>query len=760
MVAAIVLGNIRNAGFVPLKAAGFTDIAGHWAEAVILRLADNGLISGYGDGRVEPDETLTRAQIAALLDNVMGYAEKSDESFTDLGDWYDDIMRKAFAAGIVEVDEDGRLHPEERISRGEMLMMAAKAFGIKPSAGDTGFLDDEEIPQKYKGYIKALSERGYVSGNPNEDGLEGFGIRAADTQTRAEAFALINNFVHIFVKGQDNVILGEHTVYGNVVISSKSVSVRGGSIMGDVYITAGAAGGLVNFHNVSIHGTLYIFGAAEVDVFHSLVDAVSMAAGGTLTSYGGVTVGTVNIPNGTPRDGCVFQLGGFFNDVVIRTYEDMFGREGGSPAKLTLDHADIKTMTFNSPMDVSGRGNVTSFEGDTLKDGFTAPVITPPINPLNLTDKRITDERLAEMVTSGEISAETVSLYLCGNYITDLSPLSGLKELRILMADNNRISDLTPLAELTNLQYLYMNNNRISDLTPLGGLANLYTLALYSNLITDLTPLYGLSGLNNVLLQGNVNISHQQADGLRGALPDCNVYFPQLSESAAMLFGLQVGMRGIAGAFGDAKRLIVGTGGSWFIYYSGDYQDFTMVRFEDGLISYIYTMSPNWRQKINFGDPESNQITIFTVGDGFEYAVGIGTSKPEDNSANLERLIFELTNAYRVLNGQPSLTWDGALGATARAHSADMLLNGIYSHIGSDGSTPPERAAAAGYEGGFVGANIYAGNYFAPFIMNEWINSRENRDLILIGEFKNLGVGCANFHMAENGYFVTQKFGG
>ncbi|MDR2569837.1 MAG: hypothetical protein LBD23_06015 [Oscillospiraceae bacterium] len=52
-------------------------------------------------------------------------------------------------------------------------------------------------------------------------------------------------------------------------------------------------------------------------------------------------------------------------------------------------------------------------------------------------ERNITDEQLAEMVTSGEIPPNSQSLNLEGNQISDLSPLSGLTELNTLFLHNN-----------------------------------------------------------------------------------------------------------------------------------------------------------------------------------------------------------------------------------------------------------------------------------------------------------------------------------
>ena len=56
------------------------------------------------------------------------------------------------------------------------------------------------------------------------------------------------------------------------------------------------------------------------------------------------------------------------------------------------------------------------------------------------------------------------SLYLDGNQIEDLKPLTGLKNLDSLDLRGNAVADLAPLKELTEWKYLFLDNNKVTDL--------------------------------------------------------------------------------------------------------------------------------------------------------------------------------------------------------------------------------------------------------------------------------------------------------
>jgi len=64
----------------PAQPEGFTDIQGHWAEASIRKASLAGLLNGVSPRRFAPDEPLTRAQAAVLLDRL-GLMEKGGSTY-------------------------------------------------------------------------------------------------------------------------------------------------------------------------------------------------------------------------------------------------------------------------------------------------------------------------------------------------------------------------------------------------------------------------------------------------------------------------------------------------------------------------------------------------------------------------------------------------------------------------------------------------------------------------------------------------------
>ncbi len=124
-------------------------------------------------------------------------------------------------------------------------------------------------------------------------------------------------------------------------------------------------------------------------------------------------------------------------------------------------------------------------------------------------------------------------------------------------------------------------------------------------------------------------------------------------------------------------------------------------------------------------------------------------------SAEDERKMFALTNTERVSNGLPALKWDEQLVTIGRAHDADMLTRGYFSHMTPEGKSPVDRADAARYVYRLFGENIA----LAPSVVEAHqalMKSPGHRANILSKEFTKIGIGIQN--AGSYGLMVTESF--
>ncbi|MRN53028.1 S-layer homology domain-containing protein [Paenibacillus monticola] len=167
-----------------------SDITGHWAEANIKQAVSNGIVKGYLDGTFQPNHTVTRAEFAVMLMNVLKPQGKgADLTFTDtvkIGAWAQTAIAQAVQAGIITGYEDGGFRPNAEITRAEMAVILAKALGksteVKPT---TGFADDKDIPAWAKGSVDFVKHSGLVQGKGNNE------FAPQDSATRAEAVTVL-----------------------------------------------------------------------------------------------------------------------------------------------------------------------------------------------------------------------------------------------------------------------------------------------------------------------------------------------------------------------------------------------------------------------------------------------------------------------------------------------------------------------------------------------------------------------------------------
>ncbi|GFZ94724.1 hypothetical protein GCM10008018_46360 [Paenibacillus marchantiophytorum] len=172
------------------QAVNFSDISGHWAGATIKQAVSAGIVSGYPDGTFKPDHTVTRAEFAVMLMNVLKpQGDGSVLSFTDkakIGAWAQKSVAQAVYAGIITGYEDSTFRPDAEITRPEMAVMIAKALGQSVEATmATGFADDKDIPGWAKGAVAAMKKLGIIEGK----GADKFA--PVNKTTRAEAVTVL-----------------------------------------------------------------------------------------------------------------------------------------------------------------------------------------------------------------------------------------------------------------------------------------------------------------------------------------------------------------------------------------------------------------------------------------------------------------------------------------------------------------------------------------------------------------------------------------
>jgi uncharacterized protein YkwD len=116
-------------------------------------------------------------------------------------------------------------------------------------------------------------------------------------------------------------------------------------------------------------------------------------------------------------------------------------------------------------------------------------------------------------------------------------------------------------------------------------------------------------------------------------------------------------------------------------------------------------------------------------------------SDPPDDSYVGDVSFNTLLNDTRADYGVVSISPNKALASAAYAHALDMEQNNYLSHTGLDGSTPGDRADAAGYNWDFIAENIASGFHTETGVMHGWMSSQGHKDNILDPRADDFGLG-------------------
>ena len=119
---------------VPITQMGktFDDITGanaHENQPAIEALAARGIIDGMGDGLFHPEASMTRAQFAAIVVRALGLTPAASEAFTDVPStaWYAPYVGTASTYGLINGVGEGRFNPDGTITKQEAAVMVARA---------------------------------------------------------------------------------------------------------------------------------------------------------------------------------------------------------------------------------------------------------------------------------------------------------------------------------------------------------------------------------------------------------------------------------------------------------------------------------------------------------------------------------------------------------------------------------------------------------------------------------------------------------
>ena len=237
-----------------------------WAEAAMRRWTQYGVLSGTSKG-VDPNGTVTRAQVAQIFSKLLGLSDASiTQIFYDLpGDaWYSAAIRKAVSAGILNGVSEHMIAPDQTVTREQFFTMFARAMGLKPQDSTSGSPADGSSWATR--FINALTDRGYVKG-------DGKGVNALMNITRAGVMSLLDQAIGAYANVAGATVQGSNN--GMVLVTAPDVTVTGA--VQDIVVADGAKGA-DGVANVTLKDAIVTGQVSLTTAANLLIDGASAVA--------------------------------------------------------------------------------------------------------------------------------------------------------------------------------------------------------------------------------------------------------------------------------------------------------------------------------------------------------------------------------------------------------------------------------------------------------------------------------------------------
>ena len=215
LTAAVVISSLAVSSMA--YAADFSDTRGHWAEEIINTLADAGIVNGVGDGRFNPDGTVTRAEFLRMALGAAGIDvtpyRKGECLDVNANDWFAPYVQSALDKGLIpegmirgySVEEKnnkvilrGVFSANTPIKREEMAYITQSVYQYSLVKGDLNNLEiPVDMPFEDVSAISRWAVEGVKYAYTNEliFGMDNGTFAPQSTATRAQAASIINNLL-------------------------------------------------------------------------------------------------------------------------------------------------------------------------------------------------------------------------------------------------------------------------------------------------------------------------------------------------------------------------------------------------------------------------------------------------------------------------------------------------------------------------------------------------------------------------------------
>ena len=171
----------------------FIDVhPGDWFYDPVCFVYENGLMTGTSATTFEPNTSLSRAMLVAVLHRLEGSPAASAGDFTDVadGDWYAQAVNWAASVGVVNGFDDGTFQPNTAITREQLAAILCnyaqyKGFDTSASGSLSTYSDAASVSDWAQESVEWMVGSGLLGGYDDNT------LRPQGTTTRAEVASVL-----------------------------------------------------------------------------------------------------------------------------------------------------------------------------------------------------------------------------------------------------------------------------------------------------------------------------------------------------------------------------------------------------------------------------------------------------------------------------------------------------------------------------------------------------------------------------------------
>ena len=241
-------------------AASFKDLTGHWAKPYMEDLYDRGLLTGYDDDTMRPDNLITGAEALTFLARLYKTNKTEDAAIhEDFGktvdgltsqNWVKSYLEKALASEIISKSELEEMELFKAIPKEQLALLMVRAIKMEDDAEDLKdteltFEDVDDIGKDCYGSIALLTKLGITQGdNNNKFGPKGSVTRAVAATMVSRILAYVEESeIELVIDGYSGLSYAEGTLFS---VGKKDITLRDENGIFYVYSLAPDFGASIN----------------------------------------------------------------------------------------------------------------------------------------------------------------------------------------------------------------------------------------------------------------------------------------------------------------------------------------------------------------------------------------------------------------------------------------------------------------------------------------------------------------------------------